>query len=205
MIYALRLYVGSLMMKMRHNNSSSKQAHKGEAYPIFPVPRIQLSSLAEANTWDVVQESEYEAGWLGTVAKVPTGYLIEEIFCLDQFVTEAHNSLDPEGLKILYRRFLNEGPSGFDKLERLYFWGHSHVNMSEYPSDIDLRTMATVWAPSQRPVVIMGIFNKAGNAWFSIYDFADGIIYDRVKLERPIVQDDSLLQEVDAELAALEF
>jgi hypothetical protein len=51
----------------------------------------------------------------------------------------------------------------------------------------------------------MGIFNKSGKAWFSIYDFAHGIVYDRVKLERPIINDDSLVREVTTELDGLEF
>lgn len=192
-------------MKKQHDNSLSEAWLKGDAFLIFPAPRIQLAPAAEAKIWDVVQKCKYEAGWLGTVREIPSGYLIEDIFCLEQVVNEVHNSLNPEGLKTLYRRFLDEGPSGFDKLERLYFWGHSHVNMAEFPSGTDRGTMADVWAPSQRPIVIMGIFNKAGNAWFSIYDFANGIVYDRVQLERPVLYDDSLLAEVDAELADLEF
>jgi proteasome lid subunit RPN8/RPN11 len=192
-------------MKKQNEELSPERRFKGDAYPIFPVPHIQLDPAAEAKIWDVVQKCKYEAGWLGTVREIAGGYLIEDIFCLDQVVNEVHNSVDAEGLKALYRRLLDEGQAGFDKLERLYFWGHSHVNMPEFPSSIDRDTMAQVWAPSNRPIVIMGIFNKTGNAWFSIYDFANGIVYDRVKLERPIMLDDALAQELDAELAGLEF
>jgi len=192
-------------MKQQHDDPRSERRLQGDAYPIFPVPRIQLAPAVEAKIWDVVQKCKYEAGWLGTVQKIPTGYLIEDLFCIDQVVNEVHNSLDPEGLKTLYRQLLDEGPSGFDKLERLYFWGHSHVNMPELPSSTDRETMAQVWGPSQRPIVIMGIFNKAGYAWFSIYDFANGIVYDRVKLERPIIHYDGLVGELDAELADLKF
>ena len=201
----IRWFLPKKLMKKRQKRDVSEQSSRDRVTLLSPAPRIQLTPLAETKIWDIVQNCKYEAGWLGTVRSIPTGYLIEDIYCLPQVVSGVFNSINPDGLKTLYRKLLDQGASGFDKLERLYFWGHSHVNMSEWPSSIDRKTMIEVFGPSQRPVVIMGIFNKQGNAWFSVYEFVNGIIHDRVVLERPVFQDDSLLEEVDTELEGLEF
>jgi hypothetical protein len=59
------------------------------------------------------------------------------------------------------------------KIERLRFWGHSHVRMGTSPSSTDENTPLN-YQRLGLPWFIRGIFNKLGRAEFTVYLFEEG-------------------------------
>lgn len=115
-----------------------------------------------------------EVGWLGTVTKLENdGFLITDTFLLEQEVTAAETELSSEGQNKLVEELL-ELPDGFDKVNQLRFWGHSHVRMGTSPSSTDESTMLRFMDEGQE-WYIRGIFNKLGRAEFTVYFYDRGL------------------------------
>jgi hypothetical protein len=65
-------------------------------------------------------------------------------------------------------------PDGMEIVNRLCFWGHSHVNMGTSPSGQDESQMET-FKESGHPFFIRGILNKAGRMEFTIFLYESGV------------------------------
>ncbi len=143
-------------------------------------PRVLLTPAAYMSMCGYVTLASQEVGWMGTVSLTPQGdFLIEETFLLDQEVSGADTELSYDGVDLLRLELLSQGPAGEDKVRRLRFWGHSHVHFEPRPSPIDKDTLRTRKVPG-RPWYIRGIFNKFGDAWFTVARFDLGYLVSGV-------------------------
>jgi hypothetical protein len=132
----------------------------------------------------IVDHCSEEVSWVGTVAEQEDGnLLVDEIFVLDQTVTAATTEITEDGLAKLYEKLSNE-PGGVEKLNRLRFWGHSHVNMDTGPSGQDNSTVK-LWKKNEQPFLIRGIINKKGKLQLSVFLFGAGIEIHDVRWSVP--------------------
>lgn len=78
-----------------------------------------------------------EIGWLGYVDKLKDGqgYLITDVFLVDQEVHGATTELSPDAIVEYYNDLDEAGREEF--LNKCKIWGHSHVNMAPNPSGQD--------------------------------------------------------------------
>lgn len=138
-------------------------------------PRVFISLEAYQRMLLYVEIGQKEVGWLGSVREFSkSDFLIDEVFLLDQVVGDKENVLSADGLTVLVQDLVEQGgDAGLEKANRLRFWGHSHVHMRTCPSDTDERTMGR-FSSEGVPWYIRGIFNKHGQARFSIYFYERG-------------------------------
>ena len=88
-----------------------------------------------------------------------------------------------------------------DVINRLCFWGHSHVRMGTSPSGQDEAQMK-IFAESGQPFFIRGILNKERRMEFTVFCYESGIkIVDAEwSIYEPV--DESMRSEIEAELLA---
>jgi len=121
----------------------------------------------------IVDHCSEEVSWIGTVLEQGNNLVVDEIFVLDQEVTGTTTEITEDGLAKLAGRLL-EQPDGVEKLNRLRFWGHSHVNMGTSPSGQD-DTQVSLWKKNDHPYLIRAIINKAGRLQLSVFLWKEGI------------------------------
>ena len=135
---------------------------------------IYISADAFKRMLLFVEIAGKEVGWLGTVQRLENGdFLIEKVFLLEQEVTSAETELSVDGQNKLTNKLVEQGDEGIEQVNRLRFWGHSHVRMGTTPSGTDERTMQR-FGREGLPWYIRGIFNKLGRADFSIHYYEQG-------------------------------
>ncbi len=133
------------------------------------VPTVYLTPEAYKRMCLYVELAPLEVGWLGTVSKLESGdFLIEEVFLVEQQVMAAETELSVAGIEKLVLELVGSGDAGFDKANKLHFWGHSHVRMPTNPSFTDENTMRRFSAEGHE-FYVRGIFNKFGQANFDVY------------------------------------
>lgn len=143
-----------------------------KAEPIGAPPCVFLSRTAYEKIWHYVDLAPEEVGWLGIVREVSGGYLIEDVFLVEQEVGAASAELTAAGMAAVGMEILKR-PDAAEILPRIRFWGHSHVNMPTSPSFTDEKQMMN-FRKSGHPYFIGGIFNKDGRAEFTIYFYDKG-------------------------------
>jgi hypothetical protein len=122
----------------------------------------------------IVELAPQEVGWLGTVERMPSGnFYIDEIFVPEQDVTGTETDPTDEGQFRVMNELAEMGEEGMQKIEKLRFWGHSHVRMMTSPSGTDENTPLN-YQRLGLPWFIRGIFNKLGRAEFTVYLFEEG-------------------------------
>jgi hypothetical protein len=105
---------------------------------------------------------------------MPSGnFYIDEIFVPEQEVTGVETDPTDEGQFKVMNELAEMGEEGMKKIERLRFWGHSHVYMGTSPSGTDENTPLN-YERLGLPWFIRGIFNKHGRAEFTVYLFEEG-------------------------------
>ncbi len=163
-------------------------------------PRIIVSRQAYALMTLYVEIAQQEVGWLGTVKRLPSGdFLIEKCFLFKQQVHETETEISNEGFSDLSMELLDgveEGDEADWDVNKLRFWGHSHVHMGTSPSMTDERTMLTDYGAGRSantgqprfcfedsgyPWVIRGIFNKYGEVNFAIFLYTEGLKFEDVE------------------------
>lgn len=112
---------------------------------------------------------EDEIGWLGYVDKLPNdgGYMVVDVFLLDQEVHGATTEISPTAILDFYNNQDEAGKEDF--LKRCKIWGHSHVNMSTGPSGQD-DSMAEALSKDVEDFYIRLITNKQGEYNITFYD-----------------------------------
>jgi hypothetical protein len=136
-------------------------------------PKILISDHAYRRMCLIVEMAPKEVGWLGTVERMPSGnFYIDEIFVPEQEVTGSETDPTDEGQFKVMNELAEMGEEGMKKIERLRFWGHSHVYMGTSPSGTDENTPLN-YQRLGLPWFIRGIFNKLGRAEFTIYLFEE--------------------------------
>lgn len=162
-------------------------------------PTILLTEQAHDLIWHIVDQSDEEVGWLGTVKQVGNDYLIEEIILFKQEVNAATNTLFGSGLSAVGMEILKR-PGGREIWNSIRFWGHSHGDWATEPSQQDEDQFLS-FRKSGHPFFIRGIFNRAGSMKFSIFYFDAQVRIDDVpwQVVRAVAPD--LAAQVKAELA----
>jgi hypothetical protein len=136
------------------------------------MPKIQITKKASDDMAYLIDKASEEISWLGTVKMLgedpqSATYVIEEIFVIDQHVSGAETEMNEDGLG-KFGHEMTQKENGMEVLNRLHFWGHSHVNMDTFASSTDIKQME-LFKDNDREYFIRGIFNKAGKAQFSIF------------------------------------
>ncbi len=189
-------------------------------------PRIVLSRLAFAQMTVYVKIAQEEVGWMGTVKRLPDGdFLIEKCFLFKQKVHATETEISTEGFSELSMELLNTATDDEDEsnweVNKLRFWGHSHVRMATGPSDTDQRAMLTSFGKGHSnntgqlrfcfeecgyPWVIRGIFNKFGEANFDVYLYSEGLHFADVEwtVEDPSAEEIALQKQVDTLCLAIQ-
>lgn len=163
-------------------------------------PRVIISRQAYAQMNLYVEIAKQEVGWMGTVKRLDNGdFFIEKCFLFRQNVHETETEISNEGFSELSMELLDgaveENEAEWD-VNKLRFWGHSHVYMGTSPSITDEQTMLSNYGTGRSsntgqsrfcfedsgyPWVIRGIFNKLGEANFSIYLYEEGYRFDNIE------------------------
>lgn len=160
--------------KKRVRATFSAQATSPTVTPLRGMPTVYYSPKAWVKIQLAIQECANEVGWLGTVATLPNGYLIEDIYVPKQTVSATETDIDEDAMADLAMQLMDQGidPS------TLIYWGHSHVNMGVTPSGQDEDQLAEFL--QHCPLFIRGIYNKKGAAKVDIFDANTGLIYQSV-------------------------
>lgn len=112
---------------------------------------------------------EDEIGWLGYVEKLKDeqGYVVTDVFLLDQEVHGTTTELSPDAIVKYYNELDDEGRENF--LNKCKIWGHSHVNMSPSPSGQD-DSQGLELSKDADDFYIRLITNKKGEYNITFYD-----------------------------------
>ena len=131
----------------------------------IPGPKIHFTYDAISKIWKLVDLASLEVGWLGEVEQIDDfEYEVYEIHLLEQTVHAAETNLSEEGL---VKFFFDD--NNLEIVDKIRFWGHSHVNMGVSPSTTDLETISQLQENSF-DYFIMGIFNKSRDIHLEIYE-----------------------------------
>ena len=116
-----------------------------------------------------VELCEDEIGWLGYVEKLQNdqGYMVTDVFLLDQEVHSTTTELSPTAIIDFYNALDEAGREKF--LNSCKLWGHSHVNMSPSPSGQD-DAQGLELSKDVEDYYIRLITNKKGEYNITFYD-----------------------------------
>lgn len=116
-----------------------------------------------------VELCEDEIGWLGYVEKLKDGqgYMVTDVFLLDQEVHATTTELSPSAIIDFYNSLDEEGREKF--LNSCKLWGHSHVNMAPTPSGQD-DAQGLELSKDVEDFYIRLITNKRGEYNITFYD-----------------------------------
>lgn len=148
---------------------------------IYGIPKIRVYYRALQKMWRWVQACDIEVGWFGLADMCKDGnILISDVFLPRQECHAATTEINPEGLEELALQLMAEDDalgipveSPDYRVNKLLFWGHSHVNMGVTGSPQDDEQMRHF---AERDWYVRGIFNKKGEVEFQIYYFKTGFI-----------------------------
>lgn len=162
------------MSKKKYRISAPSLVRK--TAPIFPVdsleqPVVYYSEIAWQKILRAIDKCTKEVGWLGTVEKIGKNYIISDIFVPEQTVHASETDIKADALADL--------AASLDDPEKLYYWGHSHVNMGVGPSNQD-EEQASEYLEHLN-VFIRGIYNKKGESKVDVYDVENGFVYQAVE------------------------
>lgn len=147
-----------------------------------------------------VELCEDEIGWLGYVEKLQNeqGYMVTDVFLLDQEVHGATTEISPTAIIDFYNDLDEAGREKF--LNSCKLWGHSHVNMAPSPSAQD-DTQGLELSKDVEDFYIRLITNKKGEYNITFYDkkIKAKIMTDEVILYSP--EGAKLRKEIQEEIA----
>lgn len=140
-------------------------------------PIVQYTPEVKATIDLLVATCDKEVGWLGTVTAVDNVYTVDRIFIPKQTVSSVETDIDPSSMadidEVLYA---SEGGS-----DRLYYWGHSHVNMAVNPSGQDENQVREYL--NACPKFIRAIHNKSGDYKLDFYDRDMRVVFQNLDLK----------------------
>jgi len=162
----------------RYDASSAKPA----TTPLLPADAEEPKAPMVIYTTEVyhqvcwlVRQAKAEVGWWGLVDVTDDGdYLITEIFVPKQEVTGVTTDIEAEAMTELALELMdrNLDPG------KLYYYGHSHVNMGVSPSMQDEENTDQYLADC--PIFIREIRNKKGDVKVDVFDTNAGVVYQCV-------------------------
>lgn len=127
-------------------------------------PRVFYTTEAWHTIQYLVRTCKEEVGWLGFVEDLGNmDYLIDRIVVPKQSVTGVTTDIEADDLPEMLVNLIQEGMDP----GKLYYWGHSHVNMGVGPSTQDERQVGEYI--ENNAVFIRGIYNKRGEAKVDVF------------------------------------
>lgn len=136
--------------------------------------RITFSDKAMMKMMALVMNCSNEIGWHGSVSKIGKGeYFVEDVYLYPMKTTGATITA------VNYEEWVtNEICTNFERAAKRHLHGHSHVNMSTFPSHTDTDYEAdTIEMLQPDGFYIFMIMNKRLDFWFLIADREDKVIY----------------------------
>ena len=138
-----------------------------------PAPKLIFPPKIFEELRYIVDQQEEEVGWLFTVDVNDDGdYVIGEVFVPPQEVHSTEADIEAQAYLDWYN-VLEE--AGKNPAERLYGWGHSHVNMGVTPSAQDDQQFLEYGDTC--PFFIRTIHNKKGEIRVDIAHFHENLLY----------------------------
>lgn len=131
-------------------------------------PKIVFTPKILAIMKYIVDNVNDEVGWLGSVEVKDSIYYITDIYLPKQEVNGGTCELAPEGMQDLAQWMMANGHE--DKIDKVHFWGHSHVNMGVTPSHQDCQQSEEKLRDFGGTFFIRAICNKAGLMSIAFYD-----------------------------------
>jgi hypothetical protein len=163
------------------------------------IPVIYVSPIANAKMQHYVDIVNDEVGWMGTVEELDSGdYYIEDVYLFDQEVNGATTEIGEDSLAKFATEMLKE-PDGMEIMNKMRFWGHSHVNMATGPSGQDDSQME-VFSDCGHDFFIRGIFNKKGEVNWSVYHYSRGVIFHHLEWQLYTEESDELRDQIEDEI-----
>ena len=138
-------------------------------------PMVFYAPLVKAQMDYIIDRCTAEVGWLGLVDKVEGGYLVKKIYVPYQEVSAAETDISVATMIDLAEEIFASN----EVTSQLYYWGHSHVNMSVNPSMQDEEQIEEYL--EHCPLFIRGIYNKKGDSKVDVYDRDSNIIFQCVR------------------------
>ena len=133
------------------------------------------------HAWEVitylVDTVDTEVGWLGLVDKLDDGnFLVTDVYVPEQTVNGAETDITAETLCNLVIELEEDNKDS----EKLFYWGHSHVNMDVGPSTQD-EIQIEEFLENGCKQFIRGIYNKRGASKVDVYDIENNCIHQCVQ------------------------
>lgn len=165
----------------------------------YVIPKIIINQVAFASMGFYVRNVQTEVGWLGSISRLPTGdFYIDEVFLLEQTVNGANTTITPDGYEALIMKLLETGRK--DVINKLKFWGHSHVHMDVEPSAQDEDTLNMLKPDTEADFFLRGIFNKNEKIKFTLYDYVHNLIIDNAPWEMEVIIPEGLEESINQEI-----
>lgn len=143
------------------------------------IPTIFITPQALEDMRAIVGLCTIEISWFGTVTEFEDGdFLIEEIYLPEQECSAVETEATEEGMAKAMEMVIMAHEGDPFAVDRLRFWGHSHVNMGTSPSGQDNAQIKEL--AQGAPYMIRGILNKKGQMEFSIHRFDIGLTFQDV-------------------------
>lgn len=136
-------------------------------------PTIYITASAYIKMRKLVEATDTEVGWYGTVETVPglpRTYIINDILVYPQTVTGATCTQDDDKI------FEFEASLSMEQTNSKRFHGHSHVNMGVTPSGVD-ETFYQDILTQVKDYFIITITNKKHDYTVRFYDMENNILY----------------------------
>ena len=136
----------------------------------------------------LVMNFDKEVAWHGIAQRSEDPdkdeYIISDILVYSQKVTASTVETDQEE----YETWLYELPD--EVFNKVRMQGHSHVNMSTYPSGVDTTHQGKIMAQLDDDMFyIFMIWNKRLEKWIKIYDFAKNTMFENTDVDVKIIND----------------
>lgn len=153
---------------------------------------IRITPTAWMKMQTLVMGYDKEVGWFGTCEQVaPLEFRIKDILVFPQYTSGCFID-DERDDPLEFRKWLDTLDDDTYNSRRL--WGHSHVNMSTYPSGTDSdmfkRFAHTSCAALDNRFAICVILNKRMDMYWKVFDAATNKEYEKNEINIMIEVDD---------------
>jgi hypothetical protein len=175
--------------KVNYTKSFDKIERKAE---------LMFTELAWLKMQALIKEFDKEVAWHGIARRgddeTKDEYIISDIMVYPQEVTGATVTTDQAEYQTWLYQFDNE------VFNNIRFQGHSHVNMSTYPSKTDTDLYEKLLAQLDNTMFyIFMIWNKRGEKTIKIYDLAKNVLFETSDVTVSVLDDglgiESLLKD----------
>lgn len=155
-------------------------------------PEVFITPEAYFTMQQYAKQCASEISWFSRVINPSANkYIIVDAILLEQTVSQTSAEFSEEELSTFMTKTITE--KGIEFFNEVKCWGHSHVNMSVYPSAQDLKQILSF---SEQSYYIMLIINKQGDAHIEFYDFDNNTVYKNIRIQFYLQNSDSIEAEV---------